>query len=92
MKEEEKESNFIGKKYITPDDLGDWRQELEVNDMAPCIYKEFMIFEKLLKHARNKNDIPATLIEVTRCLANLCTNPLLKSEILKLGGIGECKN
>ena len=45
------------------------------------------IFEKLIKRAKNKQEIPATMIEITKTLANLATNKLLKSEILKIGGI-----
>ena len=80
-------TSFTGKSIAMPTETRNWKEELEVHDMTPCIYKEYQIFEKLLNHARSKSDIPATLVEVTKCLANLCTNKLLRSEVLKHGGI-----
>ena len=75
----------------TPDK--DWREVLDVEEMAKNIYKNQYIIPKLFKHARSKiihqgNKHHLTIIlEVATCLANLCANKLCRTEILKCGGI-----
>jgi hypothetical protein len=72
-----------------PTSYKDWREELQVDEMCYAIFKEYEIFSKLLKQAGSKNDVPATLVEITRCLGNLATNKFLRSEIIKIGGISK---
>jgi len=67
----------------------DWREALDVNEMSYSIFKEFEIFQRLIEYSSSKLDIPATLVEIARCLGNLCTNKLLRSEIIKGGGISK---
>lgn len=48
-----------------------WKLMLEVNEMVKYVYEEYEILERLVHHIESKADIPATLTEVTKTLANL---------------------
>ncbi|CAI2378108.1 unnamed protein product [Moneuplotes crassus] len=60
-----------------------WKRNLEPQDTATSVYKNLLIIAKLFKHARAER----VHKEVVRCLANLCSNKLCRTDVLRYGGI-----
>lgn len=52
------------------EDVEAWREDLEVNDMAPYINQQSHLIKKLVENVERSAEIPATLTEVTRALTN----------------------
>ena len=74
-------------KFIPTDDDKEWKEQFEVNDMSIYIYEEPEIIEKLVQLVEQKSDIPATLTEIVKTLANLWAHPVIRSEIISMAGI-----